>query len=452
MKNGHISIIFTMLITVTTGAYSGISEGKKLLEEGNNKAALNEFKPLADAGNSDAQYYTSKASEDWEEGTKYLRKSADQGHLKAQYELGIRYCRGFGVPKIRSEGLKWLEASAKAGNIEAALELAWAHHDYFKSGCSPYFRTEQKSPYDARKWFKFAAELGSLEGMTFYGKMLSFGEGGYENKTEAIKWLIKPAEEGGSYAQFYLGSILLDKSKTPAEEKNAADWLTKSANNGNAFAQYELFNLYSIGRGVEYDKDKSIKWLIKSTEEKEDGTVAAEGVVALAKLYLAGEKIKIDEKKLFASVSKTAGQYDGDLVLAEMHFRGIGTKVDNMKGLSQVATRLVNKESKMFLVKMYENGWGVKKSISAAIGLCYYIIETEGGNNEDVKNVQLALWHKTPEPAKSKINSDAIDLLFDMKHNLREDLKFTYQIQDFIDHAIGKMSRKVPPLRSKRKG
>src|SRR5579871_4636489 len=47
------------------------------------------------------------------------RHVADEGHVKAQYNLGVAYARGIGVPQNKSEALKWWKLAAKQGHPEA---------------------------------------------------------------------------------------------------------------------------------------------------------------------------------------------------------------------------------------------------------------------------------------------------------------------------------------------
>ncbi len=43
-----------------------------------------------------------------------LRRMADQGHAKAQFELGFRYAHGYGVSRDDQETAKWYQAGCGA--------------------------------------------------------------------------------------------------------------------------------------------------------------------------------------------------------------------------------------------------------------------------------------------------------------------------------------------------
>ena len=50
------------------------------------------------------------------------RYLADEGHVKAQYNLGVAYARGIGVPQDSAEALKWWKLAAKQGHLEARCQ------------------------------------------------------------------------------------------------------------------------------------------------------------------------------------------------------------------------------------------------------------------------------------------------------------------------------------------
>ena len=53
------------------------------------------------------------------EAVTWYRKAADQGHVNAQFNLGVKYVNGQGVPKSDKEALKWYQKAANQGHIGA---------------------------------------------------------------------------------------------------------------------------------------------------------------------------------------------------------------------------------------------------------------------------------------------------------------------------------------------
>ena len=47
------------------------------------------------------------------------QRVAEQGHVKAQYNLGVAYARGLGAPKDTTVALMWWDLAAKQGHAEA---------------------------------------------------------------------------------------------------------------------------------------------------------------------------------------------------------------------------------------------------------------------------------------------------------------------------------------------
>lgn len=61
------------------------------------------------------------------EGRAWLKKSALQGYVEAQYNLGCSFDIGSDAdPYERAEGLKWFRLAATQGHLKAQYNLAWA--------------------------------------------------------------------------------------------------------------------------------------------------------------------------------------------------------------------------------------------------------------------------------------------------------------------------------------
>jgi len=81
------------------------------------------WKKAADQGNLAAQYNLGVIYQlghgvpiDSKEAEKLYRTAANQGHERAQYNLGNMYNNGWGVPKDRSEAIKWYKRAADQGD------------------------------------------------------------------------------------------------------------------------------------------------------------------------------------------------------------------------------------------------------------------------------------------------------------------------------------------------
>ena len=83
-----------------------------------------ELRPLAEAGDSEAQYLLGlkydvgdRFDNTWSEAASWFRHAAEQGHLAATKELGIMTMQGRGVPKDAAESLRLLRLAAGKGEI-----------------------------------------------------------------------------------------------------------------------------------------------------------------------------------------------------------------------------------------------------------------------------------------------------------------------------------------------
>ncbi len=92
--------------------------------------ARREWRPLAKQGNANAQYNLGVmydkgrgVPQDYAEAVKWYRKAAEQGHAKAQYSLGVRYANGRGVPQDDAEAVGWWRKAAEQGNAGAQYNL-----------------------------------------------------------------------------------------------------------------------------------------------------------------------------------------------------------------------------------------------------------------------------------------------------------------------------------------
>ena len=60
---------------------------------------------------------------DYKKAYKLLLPLAEQGHSNAQFNLGVMYDEGKGVPQDYKEALKWFTKAAEQGNAQAQHNL-----------------------------------------------------------------------------------------------------------------------------------------------------------------------------------------------------------------------------------------------------------------------------------------------------------------------------------------
>jgi TPR repeat protein/membrane associated rhomboid family serine protease len=151
-----------------------------------------------------------------------LREAARQGNAVAQYNLGVRYRDGVGLPQ-----------------------------DY----------------KEAVDWFRKAAEQGFALAQSNLGNLYASGRGVPGDAQEAVRWLRKGAEQGLAAAQFNLGLMYLDGHGVPQDDQQAVAWFSKAAEQGFASAENSLGVLYEQGRGVAHDDQRAVEWYRKAAEQ-----------------------------------------------------------------------------------------------------------------------------------------------------------------------------------------
>jgi predicted aspartyl protease len=124
-----------------------------------------------------------------------LRNLASRGDVIAQFNLGVIYENGEGVPKDTELAAQWYRKAAEQGDAAAEYQLGW---------------------------------------------MYEAGEGVARNDALAAHWYRKAAEQGHADAEFSLASLYKDGRGVPKDSALAAHWYRKAAEQGDTSAQAAL--------------------------------------------------------------------------------------------------------------------------------------------------------------------------------------------------------------------
>ena len=94
--------------------------------KGDYHAAFEEWLPLAELGDVEAQYnlgvmYDEGTSvvQDLGKAAEWYRMAAEQGFVDAQANLGMMYYQGQGVSRDHEQAARWLQLAADNGDTEA---------------------------------------------------------------------------------------------------------------------------------------------------------------------------------------------------------------------------------------------------------------------------------------------------------------------------------------------
>ena len=146
-----------------------------------------------------------------------FRKAADQGKPDAQFNLGLMYLNGEGVPQNYVEAKALFEKAAQQNNVRAQVNLA--------------------------RMYAKAKGVAPSYGMAVY-------------------WFNKAAALGYADAQYSLGVLYVTGIGVSRDYDKAHDLFSKAAQQKNASAQYQLGLMYFKGKGVAVDKVAGMKWFI----------------------------------------------------------------------------------------------------------------------------------------------------------------------------------------------
>ena len=72
---------------------------------------------------------TAAQSGDFATALKEWKPLAEQGHAKAQYNLGVMYERGDGVPQDHKEAVRLYRLAAEQGNAKAQFNLRFMYRN-----------------------------------------------------------------------------------------------------------------------------------------------------------------------------------------------------------------------------------------------------------------------------------------------------------------------------------
>ena len=131
----HLTIILAFLMTLSSPvAAQDFDKGYAAYKAGDYQTAIEEFTPLAEAGNSNIQYVLGEwydngegVPQDHTEAVKWYRLAADQGNATAQYNLAVKYADGTGVAMDYKEANKLYRLASEQGLVDAQRNLGFVY-------------------------------------------------------------------------------------------------------------------------------------------------------------------------------------------------------------------------------------------------------------------------------------------------------------------------------------
>jgi TPR repeat protein len=251
----RLLILPVLLLTLLVGTPASSADFQKGLDAYNRadfKSALIEWRTLAESGDKHSQYFLGLLHDtgrgvprDINVAIKWYKLAAEQGSEDAQNAL--RY-----LSKKRQQiALERERQLAKQGNADAQYNLGVMYNE------------GQGVPEDdnaAFKWYTLAAEQGNAGAQVILGLIYDNGRGVPQDDKTAVKWYTLAAEQGDVYSQYNLGVMYEGGWGVPKDDKTAVKWYRLAAKQGNANAQYNLGWMYEEGQGVPKDNVYAYMW------------------------------------------------------------------------------------------------------------------------------------------------------------------------------------------------
>ena len=123
-KLHSLILAITLLVgSVSVATAQNFNKGLEAAQSGDYQTAVQEWRPLAEQGNSDAQsnlglmYYKGiGVPQDYAEALKWYRLAAEQGNSDAQISLGVMYYNGNGVLQSNVRAHMWYNIASANGD------------------------------------------------------------------------------------------------------------------------------------------------------------------------------------------------------------------------------------------------------------------------------------------------------------------------------------------------
>ena len=123
----HLTVILAFLMTLSSPVVAqDFQKGFAAYNAGDYATALQEWTPLVEAGDADAQYNLGimyrdgqGVPQDYKEAVKWFRLAAEQGNTNAQTNLVSKYRKGDGVPQDNTMAHMWYNIASANGNEKA---------------------------------------------------------------------------------------------------------------------------------------------------------------------------------------------------------------------------------------------------------------------------------------------------------------------------------------------
>ena len=186
-----LSTLVLSIVCLAAPAWADFKAGEKAYQRNDYATALREWQPLA-----------------------------NQGQAAAQYQLGLLYSNGQGVPKDDAQARQWYEKAANQGHPLAQVNLGGLY-DYGRGGTQD-FRM-------AVRWYLRAANQGNELAQQRLGLLYERGDGVPKDFVQAYMWYKLGTAKGGTPGTIRRDDLAtrMTSDQLAAAKKLAREWQPK---------------------------------------------------------------------------------------------------------------------------------------------------------------------------------------------------------------------------------
>ncbi|WP_167772993.1 SEL1-like repeat protein [Ramlibacter humi] len=167
----------------------------------------------------------------------------------ANYNLGVLWAQGWGVPRDDREAANYFQRAAQAHDAGAMVLLGQWHW----AG-----RAVAQDRERAAALWRDAAERLATDGDTnplrLHPPQPPF------DVSVPLAWYRQQADAGELWAMTWLGQLARAGQWLPQDSKAAMDWFSKAGNAGHAAAAHHMSRMYKGGLGVPKDEGEALRW------------------------------------------------------------------------------------------------------------------------------------------------------------------------------------------------
>jgi uncharacterized protein len=265
------------------------------------------LKAKAAAGDRVAQFELGMAYHDGKgvpvndlKAAEWITKSAEQGYSPAQNELGILYRLGEGVDRDKPKSVEWFKKAAKQGNAKAMFNLGAAYYNGDGVGISDAVSLH---------WFLLAREYGDAgagdaivraaqelnplrraQGYFLAGRALETGEElASAEPARALPFYEAAAKANHPEALLRMALFHLEGTAVPRNERAAMEYIRTMLKQKDPAAMVIMGKIEEEGIGRPADLKEAANWYKKAVQQ-----AYPPAILRLAALYASGKIPKQD--------------------------------------------------------------------------------------------------------------------------------------------------------------